>query len=147
MSDFKVEVIEVTNVQVHPNADKLELGFYQAWQCCVQKSRFKSGDKAVYIPIDSVLPEKIESMIFGEDAKVKLHNHRVRSIKLRGALSQGMIVKLNDIGLSEDYHVGKDLTKILGIKKYETPTKNMSNKMNVKKASRYKNPWFKSIQI
>jgi len=143
MSEFYIKVVEVGDIKEHPNADRMELCMIGGWQCCVQINHFSVGDKAVYIPIDSVLPENIEAKIFGEDAKVKLHNHRVRSIKLRGALSQGLVVSLTDLGLSESYCVGKDLKKILGITKYEPPVKGMSSSMNVKKASRYKNPHFK----
>ncbi len=143
MSEFKVEVTRITDIKPHPGADKLELAFIKGWQCCVQINRFKVKDKVVYIPIDSVLPEELEAKIFGENAKVKLHKHRVRSIKLRGAISQGLIVSLTDLGLSESYKIGKDLTKILGIKKYEPPVKNIPNRMNVKKVSKYKNPYFK----
>lgn len=143
MSEFKVLVSRVADIKDHPNADRMELLFIGGWQCCVQIDRYKVGDKVVYIPIDSILPEELEKRIFGEDSKVKLHNHRVRSIKLRGAMSQGLVVSLTDVGLSETYKVGKDVQKSLGITKYEPPVKSMSSRMSVKKPSRYKNPHFK----
>jgi RNA ligase (TIGR02306 family) len=67
----------------------------------------------------------VESRIFGPESKVKLNNSRVRTIKLRGAISQGLVVtpdtfsdKLPGVKLKE----GTDVTKILGVTKYEAPS-------------------------
>jgi RNA ligase (TIGR02306 family) len=87
---------------------------------------FKEGDLCVYIPIDSILPPALETLIFGPDAKVKLTKSRVRTIKLRGAISQGMCLPISDIKdflKTDDFPAkeGKDVTALLGITKYEPP--------------------------
>lgn len=148
MSELKVELIRIDKIKPHPNAARMELVFVGGYQVCVRKDTFKSGDKAVYIPVDSVLNEDLESMIFGPDSKVKLHNHRVRCIKLRGAISEGMLLtwklacqyidKYNFASCLQipNAKVGNDLINILGITKYQPPTKganSMSGKCTPKK--------------
>ena len=91
MNDFRVEVVEVDEVLEHPNADRLEIAKVKGWQCVVGKDSFAAGDKGIYIPIESILPEELEAKIFGT-SKVKLSKHRVKTIRLRGAVSQGLLV-------------------------------------------------------
>ncbi|MBP9786033.1 MAG: RNA ligase (ATP) [Acinetobacter sp.] len=121
MSELKVEVVEINSIENHPNADKLDLATVKGWACVVQKDRYKAGDKAIYFPIDSILPPEVECKIFGIESKVKLIKSRVRTIKLRGAVSQGLIVPLELFGLQKE-KLGADLTKKLGVTKFEPPT-------------------------
>ena len=125
MADVKVTVERIHDVLAHPNADKLEIAVISGeggYQCCVQKGIFKPGDKCVYFPVDSVLPEPVESKIFGEDAKVKLSKSRVKTIRLRGAISQGLTVPLY-LFAEYNYPIGYDLTERLGVKKFEPDQK------------------------
>lgn len=82
------------------------------WHVVVKKDEFKVGDKVIYIEVDSVLPEKEE---FEFMAKYK---YRVKTIKLRGQISQGMILPMSSIKDNKMYSVGDDVTSILGITKY-----------------------------
>ncbi len=129
MSDLKVEVVLVDAVEKHPNADRLDIATIKGWQCVVSRGSFKAGDEALYIPIDSILPPEVETKIFGIDAKVKLSKSRVRTIKLRGAISQGLLITLDEIvSLTHppdtgQFAVGDDLAEELGITKYEPPVK------------------------
>jgi RNA ligase (TIGR02306 family) len=104
--------------------------------------------RAVYIPVDSLLPNSLEALIFGPDSKVKLHNHRVKTIKLRGAISQGMLIPLSLAaqypGCNAVVHVAKvgmDMTEALNIIKYQPPIKNQPNQMQAK-AKRHSHPSF-----
>jgi RNA ligase (TIGR02306 family) len=117
---FEVKVVEIDDIGIHPNADKLDMATVGGWACVVARGMYKKGDKAIYIPIDSILPEELESKIFG-DAKVKLHNHRVKTIKIRGAISQGLVISLAIAGLPDSIKVGVDVAEKLGIKKHEPP--------------------------
>jgi len=148
MSDIKAEVLSINNILEHPNADRMELAMIDGYQVCVQKGVFKQGDLVVYIPVDSILTEKLESLIFGPDSKVKLHKHRVRAIKLRGAVSQGMIVPLelvkNYFGMPFRGKIcdGIDVTEALGITKYQPPIKSMPQCMQAE-PKRHHHPDFK----
>lgn len=124
MSTFKVSLEKIVNVQQHPNADRLDIVQILDWNCVVSKNSFGVGDLCIYFPIDSVLPSEVESKIFGQDSKIKLTGSRIKTIKLRGAISQGLVVK-PDMFLSNysRNRVGFDLTEMLGVKKYEPPVK------------------------
>lgn len=119
MSTLKVEMVAIDQVLPHPNADRLEIAVVFGWNCIVQKGRYKAGDKAIYFPIDSILPIRLEEKLFPADAKVKLHNSRIRTIKIRGSYSQGLLADPIELGVMAP--VGKDLTALLGVSKYEPP--------------------------
>lgn len=141
-STFAVTVQDIKALENHPNADRLELATILGWQCVVQKGALKVGDKVVYFPIDSILPQDIEEKIFGPDSKVKLTKSRVKTIKLRGAISQGLAVPLTVFGLKASIPVGEDLTEAFKVKKYEPPAKDLPAHMGVKKEKALENPNF-----
>lgn len=143
MSTFKVEIVAIDDINPHPNAERLELAKINDWNCVVPKGVYQKGSKAIYIPIDSVLPNEIESKVFGPDSKVKLSKSRVKTIKLRGAISQGLVVSLDTFGL-EKKSVGTDITELLGITKYEPPTPSWQMPSNgPSKLKPKENPYFK----
>ena len=120
MSILKIEICRIEKVENHPNADRLEIIQVKGWNCVVSKGSFLEGDLCLFFPIDSILPEELEKRIFGEDSKVKLNKHRVRTIKLRGIISQGLVIKpeVADIFGAKE---GQDFISQLGIIKYEPP--------------------------
>ena len=124
MSTFAVKVCKIEEVKTHPNADRLDLVRVKDWWCVTSKGSFSQGDLCVYFPIDSILPSNVESAIFGVDSKIKLNNSRVRTIKLRGAISQGLVVKpelfYNILGETSE---GWDVTKHLKVTKFEPPVR------------------------
>jgi len=122
MSQLKVEICEIKKVDKHPNADRLDLLTVKGWQCIATKGAFKAGDKVVYFPIDSILPPDVEHLLFPPDAKVKLHNSRVRTIKIRGEVSQGLAIHPAELGCST-MSVGADVTVRFGVLKWEPPVK------------------------
>lgn len=116
MSQCKVEVVTVEIVP-HPNADKLELCKVKGWQCVVRKGEFKTGDSAVYIPLDSVLPDSLVKKLGTEN----FYKNYVRTVKLRGCISQGLITNLDILGFAPNPEIGEDISGLLGITKYEEP--------------------------
>jgi RNA ligase (TIGR02306 family) len=141
-TEFAVKVVAITEVIPHPNADRLDLAQIAGWQCVIQKGAYKPGDLAVYIPIDSILPDEVERKLFGPDSKVKLSKSRVKSIKLRGAISQGMLAPCDELGVPSKE--GYDCTKDLGITKYEPVTpSHLGGGPGVGKKIQKKNPHFK----
>lgn len=98
---------------LHPieGADKIEVANILGWKVIVQKGEYKTGDLVIYIEIDSVLPPRPE---FEFMAKRK---YLVKTIKLRGQISQGICFPLSL--LTKEYNEGDDVTKELGITKYE----------------------------
>lgn len=136
MSSLIVEVVNIDNIQEHPNADRLELATIKGWQCVVRKNDFNKGNRVVYIPIDSVLPVQLEERIFGPDSKVKLSKSRVKTIKLRGAISQGLVIGLDTAGIDTATPVGTDVRVKLGIVKWEPPVRYQRSIMSGAKAKK-----------
>lgn len=132
MSSHIVEVCYIADVVKHPNADRLDIVTIKGWQCVAGRGEFKQGYPCIYIPIDSVLPDKLASVLFPADSKVKLTNNRIKTIKLRGAISQGMAIRPEVVGLDPGFvRVGMDVAAILGITKYEPPAPK-ANALSVK---------------
>jgi len=140
MSMLKVVVIKIENVEKHPNADRLDIAWFKDWRVVTQRGNLQVGDLAVYFPIDSILPIELEAKLFGSDSKIKLSNHRIKTIKIRGAISQGMLVKADEL-LFHPYE-GQDVTAKLKVTKYEPPN-NISPQSNLNKVrKKLANPYF-----
>ena len=125
MADLKVEVVKITEVNDHENADRLSIATVFGYSIVVGKDSYKAGDCAVYFPVDAILPADLEDLIFA-GGKMKLSKHRVRAARIRGAVSQGLLVSLEQIsnfmpGLP--LGLGQDLTEKLGVTKHD-PEKN-----------------------
>ena len=144
MSTFNVSIEEIRAIDPHPNADRLSLASILGWQVCVKKDEFKVGDLVVYFPIDSILPADVEGCIFGENSKVKLTKGRIKTIKLRGAISQGMATPPKLVGLSS-IKLGQDVTKKLGVTKYEpaAPSYQSGPKLSRMRDKPKENPFFR----
>lgn len=79
------------------------------WEIVVKKDEFKVGDLVAYIQIDTVVPETEQFEFLRE------RNFRVRTIKLRKQISQGLVVPLP----AGNWQEGDDLTEALGVRKFE----------------------------
>jgi RNA ligase (TIGR02306 family) len=100
------------------NADAIEVADILGWKVVVKKGEFEVGDLCVYFEIDSVLPQ-IPLFEFMKDRR-----YRVRTVKLRGQISQGLAIPVSSILPSEmladaEYNVGFDVTEKIGVVKYE----------------------------
>jgi RNA ligase (TIGR02306 family) len=117
-------VKRIKEIKPAENSDNLNLAYVDGWQVVVRKDEnYQVGDLCVYIEIDSMLPDT-EPFKFLTGKKI----HRLRTVKLRSNLSQGLIMPLSCI--PEDYYMGggeltedQDVTELLEITKYEPPFK------------------------
>lgn len=141
MSKLQVQVLNVSEVKPHPNADRLELATVLGWQCVVGKESMKAGDLVVYFPIDSVLPESLVDHLF-KDTKVKPINGRVRTVKIRGAISQGLAIPVWQLSALKDWKPGEDVTEKLGVKKYEPPVSQSPQAFLRQVSPKEENPYF-----
>jgi len=106
-------IIKITPIE---GADAIETATVLGWEVVVKKNEYKVGDLACYIQIDTVVPELPEYEFLRE------RKFRVRTIKLRKQISQGLLVPLpNPKRLLKE---GDDVTELLGVKKYEKPDNN-----------------------
>lgn len=142
MSTFSVKVRKI-EILPHPNADALELAQVDDYRCVVKKGQYKSGDLVVYIPEAAVVPEWIlKKYGFWNEKENKgmlagSLGNRVKSIKLRGELSTGIVIPVitdypnglpygqcavrDEINNDAFMNIGDDVAQWLGITKYEPP--------------------------
>lgn len=118
MSKLIVEFVNIDKVEPHPNADKLDLVYIKGWCCVTSKGTYKVNDLCIYVPIDSVLPDNLMDLLF-QDSKIKPTNGRIRTIKIRGCVSQGLIINPKTVELN--FKAGTDVADRLNIVKYEPP--------------------------
>jgi RNA ligase (TIGR02306 family) len=111
-------------------ADAIELALVDGWQVVVAKNvSHKIGDKIVYCEIDSFLPIKEEFEFLRKSSYKKMGDQegfRLKTIKLRNTLSQGLILPYSVIPIAQfataaDLPEGMDVSEMLGIVKYEPP--------------------------
>jgi len=96
-------------------ADAILCAKVLGWECVVKKNEFQPNDKCVYFEIDSVLPIAQWNDHLRKEPNKQL---RIKTIRLRGQLSQGLALPLSILPQGE-YEVGQDVTSILNVEKYE----------------------------
>lgn len=102
-----------------PDADSIEKAEVLGWELVVKKGQFNVGDKIIYCEVDSILPEK-PCFEFLRSKKF-----RIKTIKLRGQVSQGIAFPLSIINelhpnsYISGLNIGTDVTALLGIVKYD----------------------------
>lgn len=106
-------VQKIVSIAPIEGADKIEVATVLGWQVVVKKDEYKVGDLCIYIQIDTVVPE-IPAFEFLRD-----RDFRVRTIKLRKQISQGLIVPLKDFAFKGGLCEGDDVTGFVGVKKFE----------------------------
>ena len=89
----------VDDIQPIEGADAIELAVVGGWKCVTKKGEFKVGDPAIYFEIDSFLPDGVPAWQFLVDKQSRTMNgvtgHRLRTIRLRGQISQGLILPVS----------------------------------------------------
>lgn len=97
------------------NADAIIKATVLGWQLVVKKDDFQVGDLCVYCEIDCLMPDKPEFEF------LKPRGMRIRTVRLRGQISQGICFPLSILPENTAFTEGGDVTDILGISKYEPP--------------------------
>ena len=115
----------IDSIDPIPDADAIEVATVGGWRVVVKKGEVAVGDLAVYCEIDSWIPHELAPFLSkGNEPKEYngVKGERLRTIRLRGQLSQGLLlhrlVALDKIG---EIHEGMDVTDLLGIQKFEPP--------------------------
>lgn len=124
MATFQVDIRPIVEVKEHPNADRLAIYFVQgiSLQLVAQKG-YEFGEEVIYFPLDSVLPDWVLDRI-GLTGKLagSAHN-RVKTVRLRGELSQGIIASPELFKDEIAERPNTPLTEILQVEKYEPEMK------------------------
>ncbi|MDR2562691.1 MAG: hypothetical protein LBC98_01970 [Prevotellaceae bacterium] len=120
-----VSIRSVKEITPIPDSDFLEVAQVMGWKCVVKKGTFSQGDLAVYFEVDSFLPEEerfefLRTSSFRDNAD-NGRGFRIRTMKLRGQLSQGLILPFADFPELAGMTEGEDVTELLGVKKWYIP--------------------------
>jgi RNA ligase (TIGR02306 family) len=142
MTERKLASIRrIADIQPIEGADAIVVATIDGWKLVVKKDEFKVGDLALYIEIDSWVPHRLAPFLSkGQEPREYngVKGERLRTIKLRGQVSQGLLLRISDLmpkgdyamlrvddkwGLKreEDFVEGDDLTGTFGIQKWEAP--------------------------
>jgi RNA ligase (TIGR02306 family) len=124
MSTFRVEVTRIDEVLPHPNADRLELVRIRGWKAVAAKGVHAAGDAVVYIPEDAVVPQPVLAAMDMEGKLAGKAHNRVKAIRLRGELSQGLLMPMHvfhALAGPDEHAPGSDVAGALGITKWEEP--------------------------
>lgn len=105
----------IKSIEPIANADSIMKATVLGWQLVIKKDEFKPGDLCVYVEIDSILPDKPEFEF------LRNKNFRIRTIRLRGQVSQGICFPLSILPDNIQVDEGVDVTDVLNIVKYEPP--------------------------
>ena len=139
-----VSIQKISNIEPIEGADKIERLTILGWHVVASKTEgHKIGDLVAYIEIDTQLPE-IPMFEFLKERK-----YRVRTIKLRGQISQGLVIPLRELEKNFNINIsklkeGQDVTTLLRITKYD-PEGEKERKLIEQEMARNKNPIHKFL--
>lgn len=125
----------ISEIRPHNNADALELAIIDGWQCVVKKGEFFADTQyVVYLEIDSWVPTEIAPFLSkGKEPREYegVKGERLRTVKLRGEVSQGLVLPFDVLPYEFRAAVrtpaadgslhGVDVSEILNVKKWERP--------------------------
>lgn len=122
-------VRKIDNILSIEGADAIECAVVGGWNVVVKKNEYNIGDLVVYCEIDSWIPYELAPFLSkGQEPREYngVKGERLRTVKLRGQVSQGLILPLsvaenavgNPIRVLKE---GDDITNYMEIQKYEPP--------------------------
>lgn len=133
MTERKLASIRrIADIQPIEGADAIVVATVDGWKVVVKKNEFKVGDLALYLEIDSWVPHELAPFLSkGQEPREYngVKGERLRTIKLRGQVSQGLLLPLSTWAparrpwtiAEEGFEEGSDLTEYLNIQKWEAP--------------------------
>lgn len=128
----KLASIQTVNA-VEPilNTDAIERVRVLGWWVVVKRGEFAVGDRIVYCEIDSLLPERTEfeflrkscfkaAIVLGGQ-EVQRAGFRIKTVRLRGQVSQGICFPLAILPTGTPTDDGADVTDALAVIKHDPP--------------------------
>ena len=127
MSERKLATIRrIAEIKDIDGADAIEAVRVDGWWVVAKKGEFPVDSLAVYMEADSFVPTEIAPFLTKAGHEPKefegVKGERLRTVKLRGQLSQGLLLPISILPTTTIIEVGNDVTEILGILKWERPT-------------------------
>lgn len=126
MATWRV-VADHIHLMPHPKADRLLVGNVGGFQIVVPFGAHAEGDVVVFAPERSLLPDDLKSVYVSHDTGASYLGgsdaNRVSAIKLRGEISEGVVLPTNWVAAHlnvapTEIPLDTDLAPALGITKY-----------------------------
>lgn len=141
-----VTVRKITDIQPIDGADRVEEVWVDGWSVVCQKGIHAIGNTVLYFELDSFLPQsdtRFESfMKFGTRTFDGVVGHRIKTVRLKGVYSQGVIMPLSEFPeMDSDTDPEQDYAEYLGIVKWEAPQERGEG-MGYQGDKRGDFPWF-----
>lgn len=122
-------VAEITYIKPIDGADAIECVIVNGgWPVVTKKGEYKVGDVCVYFELDAWIPTELAPFLSrGNEPRVydEVAGERLRSVKLRGQKSQGLVLPLDVVYtkgvLFDDVKIGFQVGDLLGVQKWERP--------------------------
>ena len=151
-------IVRIDEIKPIPNYDRVEHARVGGWWVVVKKDQFQVGDPAIYIEVDSKVPEE-EPFMFLEKKHFK-----VKTQKMCKVISQGLLMHPNDFEWKAFYNerdcqwdiwdntshleIGDFVTEKLGItyaedsdNKRKAPSVDKYKKMAQRRPDIFRKPW------
>lgn len=110
------QIVKILSLEPIPDADRIERARVLGWDCVVQKGLHRVGDTVVFVFPDTNVPKKFLDKTYEGDETVRL-----RTVKMRGQFSAGLILPFSVLPKNIDFIEGDDVSSWLGITKWEAP--------------------------
>lgn len=133
-------VEKIEEIKPIEGADFIEHVRVEGWWVVCKKGMFKVGDLSLYLELDAIPPDISHFSFLKGDIK-QVGMKRLRTKKMKGCLSQGLLMPFDDrlvifqqliekeqgvlvpierLGVAKNvYNIGDDLTDLLQVEKYE----------------------------
>ena len=127
MSERKLATVrKIAAIEPIEGADAIEVAVVDGWKVVVKKGEFQVDALAVYIEIDSWVSNDIAPFLSkGKEPREfeGVKGERLRTVKLRGQLSQGLLLPLEPTcaNIESELFEGLDVSLPLNILKWERP--------------------------
>jgi RNA ligase (TIGR02306 family) len=127
MSERKLATIrKIAAIEPIEGADAIEVAVVDGWKVVVKKGEFQVDTLAVYFEIDSWIPTELAPFLSKGKEPCEyegVKGERLRTVKLRGQLSQGLLLPLEPTcaNIESELFEGLDVSLPLNILKWERP--------------------------
>ena len=111
---------KINDIRPIDGADSIECAVVDGWNVMIKKGEFRVGDLAIYCEIDSWIPHWLAPFVSkGQEPREfeGVKGERLRTVKLRGQVSQGLLLPMKHLtNYGADLSIGDDVSGVLNIK-------------------------------
>jgi len=117
------KISRIDNLEPIAKKDRIELATVENYTVIVKKGEFKVGDLCVYVFYDTVLPKIKQFEFLGANCYSVLYDgYRIKNMKMAGVYSSGIVFPISIVDKKYRKY-GKDVTKALGVVRYDPEEK------------------------